>query len=39
MKPVLVLQHLSGDGPAYLATWLQREGAAIGDTGRGAAIC
>lgn len=26
MKPVLLLQHLSGDGPAYLATWLQREG-------------
>jgi GMP synthase (glutamine-hydrolysing) len=25
MKPVLVLQHLSGDGPAYLATWLQRQ--------------
>lgn len=24
MKPVLILQHLSGDGPAYLATWLQR---------------
>jgi GMP synthase (glutamine-hydrolysing) len=26
MKPVLILQHLSGDGPAYLATWLQRSG-------------
>src|SRR2546423_10338948 len=26
MKPVLVLQHLSADGPAYLATWLQRHG-------------
>ncbi len=26
MKPVLVLQHLSTDGPAYLATWLHREG-------------
>jgi GMP synthase-like glutamine amidotransferase len=26
MKPVLVLQHLSTDGPAYLATWLRREG-------------
>lgn len=25
MKPVLILQHLSSDGPAYLATWLQRE--------------
>jgi GMP synthase (glutamine-hydrolysing) len=23
MKPVLVLQHLTGDGPAYLAHWLQ----------------
>jgi len=26
MKPVLVLQHLSGDGPAYLGTWLRRQG-------------
>jgi GMP synthase (glutamine-hydrolysing) len=26
MKPVLVLQHMSSDGPAYLATWLRREG-------------
>lgn len=26
LKPVLVLQHLSGDGPAYLGTWLQRAG-------------
>jgi GMP synthase (glutamine-hydrolysing) len=26
MKPVLVLQHLTTDGPAHLATWLQREG-------------
>ncbi len=26
MKPVLILQHLSGDGPAYLAQWLQRQG-------------
>jgi GMP synthase-like glutamine amidotransferase len=26
MKPALILQHLSGDGPAYLATWLQRRG-------------
>jgi len=24
MKPVLVLQHLEQDGPAYLATWLRR---------------
>jgi GMP synthase (glutamine-hydrolysing) len=23
MKPVLILQHLSADGPAYLATWLR----------------
>ena len=29
MKPVLILQHLSGDGPAYLATWLQRQGIAF----------
>lgn len=29
MKPVLVLQHLSADGPAYLGTWLQREGIAF----------
>lgn len=26
MKPVLFLQHLNADGPAYLQTWLQREG-------------
>ena len=26
MKPVLILQHLSDDGPAYLATWLARQG-------------
>lgn len=26
MKPVLILQHLSTDGPAYLQTWLAREG-------------
>jgi len=25
-KPALILQHLDADGPAYLATWLQREG-------------
>ena len=25
MKPVLILQHLNADGPAYLATWLRRE--------------
>ena len=25
MKPVLILQHLSFDGPAYLGTWLARE--------------
>jgi len=29
MKPVLVLQHLSSDGPAHLAAWLQQEGAAF----------
>jgi GMP synthase (glutamine-hydrolysing) len=26
MKPVLILQHLSSDGPAYLGTWLGRQG-------------
>jgi len=26
VKPVLVLQHLSGDGPAYLAEWLRVKG-------------
>lgn len=26
MKPVLVLQHLNSDGPAYLGTWLQAQG-------------
>lgn len=26
MKPVLILQHLTGDGPAYLATWLHARG-------------
>jgi len=26
MKPVLILQHLSADGPAYLGSWLEREG-------------
>jgi GMP synthase (glutamine-hydrolysing) len=26
MRPVLVLQHLHADGPAYLATWLRRQG-------------
>lgn len=25
-RPVLVLQHLSNDGPAYLASWLQAQG-------------
>lgn len=29
MKPVLVLQHLDGDGPAYLATWLAAQGVAM----------
>lgn len=26
MKPVLILQHMSDDGPAYLATWLRERG-------------
>jgi GMP synthase (glutamine-hydrolysing) len=26
MKPALILQHLSSDGPAYLASWLHRQG-------------
>lgn len=26
MLPVLILQHLSADGPAYLGTWLARSG-------------
>lgn len=26
MKPALILQHLSSDGPAYLAAWLQQRG-------------
>jgi len=26
MKPVLILQHLGTDGPAYLGSWLEREG-------------
>lgn len=26
MKPVLVLQHLCADGPAFLGTWLQQRG-------------
>jgi len=29
VKPVLVLQNLDGDGPAYLATWLRRAGVAF----------
>lgn len=29
MQPVLILQHLSADGPAYLATWLARQGLAF----------
>jgi GMP synthase-like glutamine amidotransferase len=28
MKPVLILQHLGSDGPAYLGTWLARRGVA-----------
>lgn len=26
MRPVLILQHLTADGPAFLATWLQEAG-------------
>ncbi len=29
MKPVLVLQHLPDDGPAFLATWLAAQGRAL----------
>lgn len=29
MKPVLVLQHMSDDGPAHLGAWLHREGIAF----------
>ena len=29
MKPVLVLQHLPDDGPAFLATWLAAKGRAL----------
>jgi GMP synthase (glutamine-hydrolysing) len=29
MKPVLILQHLSADGPAYFSTWLQGRGIAF----------
>ncbi len=29
MKPVLILQHLSGDGPAYLGTWLREQGVPV----------
>lgn len=29
MAPVLILQHLGGDGPAYLATWLSERGIAF----------
>ena len=29
MNPVLILQHLSSDGPAYLGTWLARRGIAF----------
>jgi GMP synthase-like glutamine amidotransferase len=28
MQPILILQHLSADDPAYLATWLERHGIA-----------
>jgi GMP synthase (glutamine-hydrolysing) len=26
MKPIFILQHLNGDGPAYLQTWLEDKG-------------
>lgn len=26
MKPILILQHLDGDGPGYLGTWLAAQG-------------
>ena len=29
MKPILVLQHMRIDGPAFLATWLQAQGLAF----------
>ena len=29
MKPVLVLQHLPDDGPAFLSTWLAAQGRAV----------
>jgi GMP synthase-like glutamine amidotransferase len=29
MKPILILQNLTPDGPAYLRTWLRREGLAF----------
>jgi GMP synthase-like glutamine amidotransferase len=29
MKPVLILQHLNADGPAYLGTWLARQGVPV----------
>lgn len=40
MKPVLILQHLSTDGPAYLATWLRRQGVSfeVRNTGAGEAF-
>lgn len=39
MKPILILQHLSLDDPAYLRAWLDREGRAyrVFDTERGEA--
>jgi GMP synthase (glutamine-hydrolysing) len=29
MKPILILQHLNADGPAYLGQWLQEQGMAF----------
>lgn len=37
MKPVLILQHVDNDGPAYLGTWLSRQavGLELRNTGAG----
>ncbi len=39
-RPVLILQCMASDGPAYLATWLRRQGVAfeLRDAGRGQAF-
>ena len=28
MKPILILQHMSSDGPGHLQTWLRQRGLA-----------